>query len=163
MTRVHFAIQSNGRSKRHKPGGIFRNFIVTCEVLIRSLTETRRLSEFTMIEEPLSVRDLQELVGLASDKKASPIEMLDKLREATSRLAVAEVTLTSGVWPFRKSSRVRVIRPSGERYWAFENGDYTPGMQCEELERRWSLQYDFQRQFLLKRNLDTATSSTPNT
>lgn len=155
-TRVHFSDRRNRNP--------VVNLIAGCEAVWSYFTDTRRLSDFTMIQEPTSVRDLRESLSGASEKGSPPAEMLQQLHEVSTRLAIAEVTLTSGIWPFRRSQRVRVVRPSAQRYWTFENGDYTPGVQCEELERKWSLQYDIQRQFLLKRNLDTAPAvNTPNT
>jgi hypothetical protein len=154
--RIHF-------SDRRSNGPIVK-LVAQCTALWQYFTDTRRLSQFAMVQEPVSIRDLRESLSGAGEKNSSPVEMLERLREVSTRLAVAEVTLTSGLWPLRKSRRVRVVRPSASKYWTFEDGEYTPGVQCEELERKWALQYDLQRQFLLKRNLDTApATSTPNT
>jgi hypothetical protein len=129
-------------------------------VLFKAALDSRRLSEFTMIEEPASTRHLKESLLDSKGRGADPMEALAKLAEEATKCAVAEVTLTDGVWPLRRSKRVRIIRPSSVRYWSFvETGEFTPGIQAEELERRWALTYDYQRRFLLQRSLEQQFSS----
>ena len=134
---------------------------------VERLFDTRRLSNFEMVEPPLSADQLRELLDealakfRAEGKDPTPSQMFGTMRTALERMAVAEVTLTSGVWPLRKSRRIRIFRRSSHPNWAFENGDWTPGLQAEDLERKWAMAYDYQRQFGLQRSLELSTSQAP--
>lgn len=149
---------SNNDSVRVKPRSTNPMVRLFSRLLRINIFENRRLSDFEMIEEPASVRNLKEAL-LEHRSSSNPLEALMHIAEEGSRYAVAEVTVHSGIWPFRSSSRKRIMRQSCSRYWTFESGEFTPGMQAEELERRWAIAYDYKRRFLLQRSFETAASS----
>lgn len=132
--------------------------------LLKTISErvfdTRRLSDFEMIEAPVSTdqfrQELDQAIANARSEgqQPSPGQLFSILKDTIDRMAVAEVTVTSGVWPLRKGKRMRIFRRSSSPFWSFENGDWTPGRQAEELETKWARTYDYQRQFGLKRSLE---------
>jgi hypothetical protein len=125
--------------------------------------DTRRLSDFEMIEAPVSTdqfrQELEQAIAKARSEgqQPSPGQLFSILKDSIDRMAVAEVTVTSGVWPLRRSKRVRIFRRSSSPFWSFENGDWTPGRQAEHLEIKWAKAYDYQRQFGLQRSLELAS------
>lgn len=132
--------------------------------LLKTISErvfdTRRLSDFEMIEAPVSTdqfrQELDQAIANARSEgqQPSPGQLFSILKDTIDRMAVAEVTVTSGVWPLHKGKRMRIFRRSSSPFWSFENGDWTPGRQAEELETKWARTYDYQRQFGLKRSLE---------
>lgn len=117
-----------------------------------------KLSNFEMIEPPASAEELHgaivsALQGLVESGRAPMSGTMvlpgDLIAPLASRMAVAEVDLSQGFWPLRSTKRVRIVRPSHSRYWAYQDsGEWTPGSQAEELERRWSITQDARRQSL---------------
>lgn len=148
------------------PFAIFR---ATLTHFALQLPGAPRLSNFEMIEAPASAREMHEAIlealrdALQSAAKAPSASAITSAAESinnlTGRIAVAEVDLSTGVWPFRKTRRVRIMRPSHVQYWTYEDGSWTPGSQAEELERRWAITQDYRRQALgrsLQKQLESA-------
>jgi hypothetical protein len=117
-----------------------------------------------MIEAPASADQVRDHLDQALAKiraegqQPSPGQLLSALKETIDHMAVAEVTVTRGIWPLRRSRRVRIFRRSSSPFWSFENGDWTPGRQAEHLEIKWAKAYDYQRQFGLKRSLELSVN-----
>lgn len=134
-----------------------------------------RLSNFEMIVPPATSEELHQAilttiqqVAESSQRSGNPMGVLraQPLEALANKMAVAEVDLTTGIWPFRTTARKRIIRPSHSRFWAYqEGGEWTPGNQAEELERRWAITQDFQRQSLsrsLEKQFSSIASGSPD-
>jgi hypothetical protein len=67
--------------------------------------------------------------------KISDFEYLGTTGELLEKVEHAEVTVTTGTLWWKKSERKKIQRKALNFWFFVDTGDFTPGLQVEELER----------------------------